>query len=528
MSPGSEAAVGAQPSPAASLWERPWLWLALALLSALPFLVAPLPMQPDWFSHVGRYHVMNAAGDPWLRIYYAFEWKLVGNLGVDLVVRLLGPLLGTERAAHLVVGLIPPLGVGGIYALARAAGRGVGPGAIAALPLLYALPFAMGFVNFCLAQALAFWAAAIWLRLARASRAARWAFAVPAGALVWTAHVAGWGILLILIVCLELASARHPPGLDARALARAGVRALPFALPLIPTLVWRAAGPAGGVAADPWSLAMKWLWLRDLFRGEAQAFDHATTFLVFALVLVLLLLLALRRAGAQAGLLGAGLGLFALFLLLPHILFGSYYADMRLLPAALILLLIAVVPRSPRWSAAIAGLGLILFAACIAVTSVGWHRRGTALERDLAVLDQVPRGSRIAIMAWRSLCRGWTPAGFEHAPSLAIVRRHAFVNSQWDYAGANLMRPIYNAGRGFNAVPSNLIGGPRRACEGRPLGEMLALLPRDRFDYVWMFEAAAPAGPDWLVPVARGPNGRLYRVEARPPTGKSSPPDGER
>ena len=133
-------------------------------------------------------------------------------------------------------------------------------------------------------------------------------------------------------------------------------------------------------------------------------------------------------------------------------------------------------------------------------------------------------------MAWRSLCRGWTPQGFDHAPSLAIVRRQAFVNSQWDSAGANPMRPIYNDGRGYNAVPSNLIGGPRRACEGRPLEEMLARLPRDRFDYVWMFEAAAPADAGWLAPVARGPSGRLYRVEAGSAAGKRAggSPEGER
>ncbi len=528
MSPAGGAAAGADPPPAEPLWQRPWLWAALALMSALPFLIAPLPMQPDYFSHVGRYHVMNeAAGDPFLPLYYAFEWRLVGNLGVDLLVRLLGPLLGTERAAHLVVGLIPPLGVGGLYALARAAGRDFGPGGLAALPLLYALPFTMGFVNFCLAQGLALWAAAIWLRLRRRPPPVRWTFAAAAGALVWTAHIAGWGILLVLIAALELAALRRSPGLDVRALSRAAVRLLPFALPLIPTLLWRAAGPAGGAPADPWSPAMKWLWLRSLFRGEAQLFDYAGTILTFGLVLLLLALLALRRARAQAGLVGAGLILLGLFLSLPQLLFGSYYADMRLLPAALILLLVAIVPRSPRLSAAIAALGLLLFAARIGVTAAGWHQRGAALERDLAVLDHVPRGSRIAVMAWRSLCFGWTPAGFEHATSLAIVRRHAFVNSQWDYAGANPMRPIYNRGRDFNAVPSNLIGGPRRLCEGRPLEEMLANLPRDRFDFVWMFQAEAPAGANWLTPVAAGPNGRLYRVEARPAAGKASIREGE-
>lgn len=525
MSPAAGAAAGAPRSPAA-LWESRWLWWGLALLSAVPFLVAPLPMQPDWFSHVGRYHVMNeSAGDPFLPLYYAFEWRLVGNLGVDLLVRLLGPLFGTERAAILVVGLIPPLGVGGLYALVRAADGRVGPGALAALPLLYAMPFTMGFLNFCLAQALAFWAAAGWLRLAGAAPALRAGFAAAAGALVWIAHIAGWGILLILLACLELGALRRS-AFDPRALAQAAIRLSPFALPLIPTLLWRAGGGAASAAIDPWSLEMKGLWLRTLFRDESQALDVATGFLVYLLILILLGQLLFRRAGASAGLLGAGLLLSLLFLLLPHMLLGSYYADMRLLPAALMLLLVAIVPRSPRLSLAVAAAGLALFAARIAVTAAGWHQRATAIERDLAVLDHVPRGSRIAVMASRSLCWGWTPRGFEHVPSLAIVRRHAFVNSQWDQPGANPMRPIYNRGRDFNAVPSNLLGGPDRRCEGRPLSEVLKILPRDRFDFVWLFEWELPAGTNWLTPVAAGPNGRLYRVEARPAAGKASGREG--
>ena len=96
------------------------LWLALAAFSALPFLVAPLPIMPDLFTHIGRYHVMNNPGDRWLSQYYAFDWHILGNLGFDLLMAGLGPLLGTERAAFLLAGLIPPLMVLGLMRLARA------------------------------------------------------------------------------------------------------------------------------------------------------------------------------------------------------------------------------------------------------------------------------------------------------------------------------------------------------------------------------------------------------------------------
>lgn len=523
MSPAGGAAVDGRPPP--DWWESGRLWLALAALSALPFLVSPFPMQPDWFSHVGRYHVMNhGAGDPHLALYYAFEWKLIGNLGLDLPMRLLGPLLGTELAAHLLTAIIPPLTVGGIYALSKAAGGRIGPGALAALPLLYAMPFTLGFLNFCFAQALALWAAAGWLKLADRVAPVRWAYAVPAAASVWLAHVAGWGILLILVGCLELARARRGAGLDLGGLFAAGMRALPFALPLAATFAWRTASADPLQAQGAVSFDLKLLWLTSLFRGEDQSVDYLTTGGIYALTVLLLGLLVFRRASAHAGLIGAGLILAALFLLLPQLLLGSYYADMRLLPAALLLLLIAILPRSRHVAAVVAIAGLALFAARIGVTAAGWHERGSALARDLAVLDRVPRGSRIAAMAVRSSCLRWTPSAFDHAPSLAIVRRHAFVNSQWDHAGSHLMRPIYNDGRGFNGVPSNLIAaGPRARCEGRPAAEILAALPRDRFDFVWMFDAAPPPGTDWLRPVATGPNGRLYRIEPAPRLYRRSP-----
>ena len=74
------------------------VWLCLALASTLPFIIAPIPVLPDLFTHIGRYHVMNHQDDVWLSQYYAFDWHILGNLGIDLLMALIGPLLGTERA----------------------------------------------------------------------------------------------------------------------------------------------------------------------------------------------------------------------------------------------------------------------------------------------------------------------------------------------------------------------------------------------------------------------------------------------
>src|SRR3546814_2855449 len=69
-------------------WASRSLWLLLALLSLLPFLLSPLPPQADLFSHIGRYHVMVfGEQSEFLRRYYSFNWTLIGNLGQDLLDR---------------------------------------------------------------------------------------------------------------------------------------------------------------------------------------------------------------------------------------------------------------------------------------------------------------------------------------------------------------------------------------------------------------------------------------------------------
>ena len=143
------------------------VWLFLALASALPFLVAPLPILPDLFSHIGRYHVMLHLDDPWLKQYYAFDWHITGNLGADLLMVLLGPLLGTEKAAYLIAGAVPPLMIWGIYRVSKALYGRIEPPAYLAILLVWSFTFHHGFINWWLGMALVFHVVTTWIDLAR-------------------------------------------------------------------------------------------------------------------------------------------------------------------------------------------------------------------------------------------------------------------------------------------------------------------------------------------------------------------------
>jgi hypothetical protein len=61
---------------------------AMALIALIPFLLARIPSMTDLPGHIGRFAVMLDGGrSPFFAEYYRFDWRLVGNLGVDLLVQ---------------------------------------------------------------------------------------------------------------------------------------------------------------------------------------------------------------------------------------------------------------------------------------------------------------------------------------------------------------------------------------------------------------------------------------------------------
>ncbi len=472
------------PAAGREFWRAGWFWAVLALVAALPFVVAPLPMMPDLFSHIGRYHVMNhGAESPFLPRYFAFHWVLIGNLGVDLLMVPLGQLLPTELAARIAVGLIPPLTIAGIYAVGTAAWGRIEAPALLALPLVYSFSLLFGFVNYHLALALALLVLALWLRCGSLALPLRWAVFAPLGLLVWIAHLSGWAVLLVAVAACELARGQG--------VASATRRSLPLLLPAL-LIAWQS---RGGVVPQLYLWQHKLDWLLILLHAEWPVADGIGLALLLVAGYALLRGPGIRR---HTGLLLAA-GLLALcFVIVPNALMGSYFADQRLLAPLLMLGFLAFAMPPGRRETAVAVIGIILFGARITEISTGWRQRGAAAVADLAALDSVPRGARIALVIGPDACEDFALHSLAHLPSLAIVRREAFVNTQWDLPGPQLLRPLWS--------PTEA-----QCSTDRPLVARLAAVPRQRFDYVWVLGAAAAPQP-WLSRVHAGPRMQLYRV----------------
>ncbi|HZF44460.1 MAG TPA: hypothetical protein VEZ48_13735 [Sphingomonadaceae bacterium] len=473
-------------------WSRPGALALLVMASTIPLLWPDIPPLTDLLGHMGRYRIQfDGAASPTLRRFFDFEWALIGNLGVDLLVMPLAPLLGFERAVKLIMVAIPALTAAGFLWTAREAHGRVPPTALFTLPLAYGFPFQFGFANFVFSVALAFIALAFWLRLSRLGRTRVRAAAFPVISLVlWVAHVFGWAILCLLAFAAAFSAARD----TGRGLVAAGLRAardcLPLAPPLFLMILWRS-GEAGGQTGDWFNLSVKMLYLLKALSDRAMTFDIASV----AVIVALLVTAVIGKAFAWSRALGLGAMLLAtVYLLLPRVLLGSAYADMRLAPYLLAVALLAVRPAttaSPNFVRALAVAAMVFFTMRTAATTVsfaGYHRSFAA---ELAALDHVPVGARVVALVGKTCGMPWSTARLDHLPAMAIVRRHAFVNDQWTLAGAQLLRVRAPDPR-FAGDPSQLVAS--NGCnhrEWRDVDAALRLVPRGAFDYLWLVDPPA-------------------------------------
>jgi hypothetical protein len=500
-----------------SFWERRDLVLVLVLLAVLPLLWPDVPPLLDLPGHMGRYRVqLDLAVSPDLQQYYGFKWALIGNLGVDLLIQLLAPLIGLETAVKLVVLSIPALTVGGLLWVAYEVHGRIPPTALFAVPFAFNFPFLFGFVNFALAMALALIAFAFWLRLARQGRLRlRAALFVPISLALWIVHAFGWGSLGVLCLSAELVR-QHDLGRNVLTSGfRAGVHCLALAPPVALMIAWRS--NAAGVTTDWFNWERKWDWLYMSLRDRWEWFD------IGAMILVALLLLwsiVDRRLTWSRNLLASVIFLSIVYVLLPRIVFGSAYADMRLAPYLFAIALIAIRFReraAPSFQRAFALAGLAFLLVRMGGTTASMWLYDERYDRELAALDHLPRGARMVSFVGRPCVEDWAMTRLLHLPGMAIVRNHAFSNDQWTMAGAQLLQVRYRAGWPFLRDATQIV--TQRVCVQeywRPIDLALAIFPRDGFDYVWLIDPPLynPRLTGGLRPIWRSGTSVLYRVES--------------
>lgn len=518
-------------------WQTRWFVLVCAIVATIPLLWPDIPPLVDLPGHMGRYRVqLDHDQYPYLLDWYNFQWSLIGNLGIDLLIIPLEPIFGLELTVKLIVIAIPALTVTGLLWIAREVHGKIPATALFALPLAYSFPFHFGFVNFALAMALALNAFAWWLRLARLGKIRFRAIVfLPISILLWITHAFGWGTLGVLAYSAELIRQhdlhRDPGrrwykdlfGAWVVPAILAGVHCLPLAPPALMMLAWRSGDHVGGQTADMFNWRAKMQWITMVFRDRWQMFDLACLGVIF-----LLLFRAIRDPNIQYSRhLGLSfLFLVAVYIFLPRIVFGSAYADMRLVPFMIAVGIIAIRSKPGlhlRGATTIAAIGLAFFGVRMAATTWSFALYDRAYDRELTALEHLPKGSRLVTFIGETCYNEWTMTRLQHLPGIALERRMSYANDQWSMAGGQLLtvrylrdRPRGDRAKRFVHDPSQMVTDVQCPREyWRPIAYMLANFPRDAFDYVWVirpphYDTRLEQGLD---PIWRGQNGSvLFRV----------------
>lgn len=501
-------------------WQSQWGAGAIALLCALPLLWPAIPPLVDLPGHMAAYKVeLDLASSPDLQRYYSLHWAVIGNLGMNLLVIPLSKLFGLELAVKLIMIAVPPVTAGGFLWVAREVHGRIPPTALFAIPFTYSYPFIFGFANFVLSEALCFVAFGLWLMLARRGRfALRAILFVPIGGIVWAAHTTGWGTLGILAFSVEWARLREQ-GLEwKQAALLAALHCLSLCLPVVLMLVWRS-GDVAGTTGGLFNLLTKANNILYALRDRWRWFDMLSILLIVALLAYAIF----GRAMAWA----RGLGLAAIllgliYLLLPQRIFGSSYADMRLLPYTIATALLAI--RPVKRGRLLAALGLAFVFVRMGAETFSFILYDRAFRSELAALDHVPRGARLISFVGMTCRSRWPMPRLDHLPGMAVVRREAFSNDQWSVAGAQLDRAEYPGGP-FSKDPSQIVGVERCPTHWPMLDSSLRLFPRAAFDYLWLIQPPAydRSLVQGMVPVWTNGRSILFRiVDRRQPVSRST------
>jgi hypothetical protein len=488
---------------------------AIALLCALPLLWPALPPLVDLPGHMVAYKVeIDRARSAYLQQWYSLHWAPMGNLGVNLLVIPLERLVGLERAVKLIVLAIPTMTVAGFLWTAREVHGRVSATALFAVPLAYCYPFTFGFLNFMLSMALCFLAFGLWLRLGRLGRLrTRAALFVPISVLVWLAHTFGWGTLGVLAFSAESVREHERGRPRFEAALRGALHCLPLVPPFLLMLIWRS-GDVAGETRGWFAIVPKINYILYALRDRWAWVDIPSVLIVLALVVSPLLSKRVRLAPALAG--AAGF-LFLLYLLLPQRIFGSSYADMRIMPFALAVAVLALKPPE-AWTSRLALAGLAFIGVRMAAETASFALYARSWRSELAALDHVPRGAKLVSFVGTP-CRGeWTMARLDHLPGLAVVRREAFSNDQWSVAGAQLNRSAYAPAGRFGRDPSQIVRLHDCPVNRWPTLDMsLRQFPRGAFDYLWLIDPPAwdKRLTEGMVPVWTNGRSVLFRIVDR-------------
>ncbi|WP_128927837.1 hypothetical protein [Bradyrhizobium guangxiense] len=491
----------------------------LAAVSFLPVLLTPVPAMVDYPNHLARMYILSQSGTPDANPHYDVAWAFYPNLGMDLLVPQMARLMGVENATRLFLLLSQVLIVSGALLLEWVRKGRIHLAGFAALAFLYCLPFSWGFVNFEFGLGLAIWGMAVYLMLAEGPWPLRFVANLIFVAALYVAHFFSLGIYGATLGLYELWRFHHKRAVYPVAAARLGALALPA---LVLFGIMRMTAGAIGSEGTSWFLALKPIWPLRIMNGYNLTVAAAT-----GLALAISLFFAVRRGVLRLEPAGIWLafGFALLYLVIPSKLFGTAFVDLRVIPAAAVILpafcSLSLPSRAWRMAALAAISGIILLNVAV-VLSV-WLPYRADYAAMIASFQKIDRGSRILVGGMDD--KGDPPFAdltsypMFYAPTLAVHYANAFVFNLFTEAGKQPVRPreaVRNIAIPYGGpVPVGLLAAVAAGHPPPDVPTFIRTWDRD-FDYLYVLGSrAANPLPDLLEVLDTSERFVLYRIRRR-------------
>jgi hypothetical protein len=418
-----------------------FVFALLTAASLLPVFVTPIPAMVDYLNHLARMYILSQNGVADANPYYEAAWALYPNLAMDLMVPQMARLISVENATRLFLLLSQLLIVSGALALERVAKGRVHLAGFAALMFLYCLPFTWGFLNFEFGLGVTLWGVAAYLMVAERALPVRFVVNATFVAGLFAAHFFALGIYGASLGLYELWRAY-----DQKVSCRdAALRLVVLATPAVAlfALMHSTAGSIGSEGTS-WHFEFKALWPFRIMNGYNLTVSAAS-----ALALLASLYFAARRGVLKLEPAGIWLaiGFSLLYLAIPSKLLGTSFVDLRVIPAAALIIpaFCSLSLPSRRWT----------FAALIVVTGITLANLTTIVvvwlsyRADYAALiesfHKLDRGSLVLVGSSGDgedpPFNDLTQYPMAYAPTLAVHYANAFVPNLFTEVGKQPVQP---------------------------------------------------------------------------------------
>jgi hypothetical protein len=407
------------------------LFAILAILTTLPVLLCETLPLVDYPNHLARMHILSTLkNSAQLQSYYEIVWSPLPNLAMDLTVPPLARWLPLTWAGKAFVVASLCLMSGGASVLHRVLFGKWSAWPLLAFLLLYNATLLWGFINYLFGLGVSLFALALWIAL-RSRPWLRLALGAAFALVLFFAHLLAFGLYGVMVIGYEAGAILQCRQRLVRAMGTLILAGTPFLPPFVIYLLFTPKAGDGHIAYLPLSYKITSFFL--IFGNYSLPFDLTC----FAIAVLATSVAFWRRWVRLHPAMVVPLALlFLTYLIMPD-KFGTASGADRRIPLLLALVLVA----GSRWTApltvtgrAFVGAALLLFLVRLSVLGGAWLESDRLYAQLLPALDEIPAGSRVAV-AIRPDPGTFPPPALMHFPTLAVVRRDAFVATVFAYPG---------------------------------------------------------------------------------------------